>query len=123
MAQPLQYYIVKDVFNYKFYLKMKKVILFAALLIGCLAFANAGIVNSEAVSTVKVTNGDYNEVALKDLNEIVQEAVISFAGETYHIAKVEFDAENELTKVSFLNKEDDTLTIVIFDKEGKEVKE
>ncbi|MCL2132022.1 MAG: hypothetical protein FWH36_06180 [Lentimicrobiaceae bacterium] len=100
---------------------MKKVILFAALSIGCVAFANARVsVNADNVSTVQVTNGDYKEVALTDCPEVIQVAVKNLAGDVYDVKKVEFDAETELTKVAFVNKEDGTEKTVILDKEGKE---
>jgi len=104
---------------------MKKVILCAALMIGCVAFANAQftVSSEETVSTVQVTNGDYKEVILADLSEVVQEAVKNLAGEVYEIKKLEFDAERELTKVTLAQKEDGGEKVVILNKDGKEVEE
>ena len=102
---------------------MKKVILCAALLTGCVAFANAWTISSETVSTVQVTNDDYKEVVLADLSQVVQDAVKEIAGEVYDVKKVEFDAEKEFTKVTLLKKEDNTEKVVVLNKEGKEVKE
>ena len=102
---------------------MKKVILCAILLAGYVTFANARTTNFETVSTVQVTNGDYKEVALTDLSEVVQEAVTNLAGDTYDIAKIEFDAAKEITKVTLSNKENGVTSVVYLNKEGKEVKE
>ena len=100
---------------------MKKVILFAALLVGCVAFANARVVvTSDVVSTVEVTSGDYKEVALADLSEVIQEAVKNHAGEIYDVKKVEYDAEKELTRVTLTKKDDNSEKSVILNKEGKE---
>jgi hypothetical protein len=102
---------------------MKKVILCVALLAGCVTFANAWTISSKTVSTVQTTNNDYKEVALADLSQVVQVAVKEIAGDVYDVKKVEFDAEKEFTKVTFLNKEDNAEKVVILDKDGKEVKE
>ena len=103
---------------------MKKVVLFAAILIGCVVFANARItVSSENTAILQVTTDEYKEVAMADLNQIIQDAVKELAGETYDVKKVEFDAEKELTKITLLNKEDESEKTVILNKEGKEVKD
>jgi hypothetical protein len=102
---------------------MKKVILCAALMIGCVAFANARFTVSSATVSTEVTNGDYKEVALADLSDVVQEAVKNLAGEVYEVKKLEFDAEKELTRVTLTQKEDNTEKVVLLNKEGKEVEE
>ena len=102
---------------------MKRIILCAALLVGCVTFANAWTISSETVSTVQITDNDYKEVALADLSQVVQNAVKELAGEDYDVKKVEFNAEKEFTKVTFLKTEDNTEKVVILNKEGKEVKE
>jgi len=102
---------------------MKKVILCAAIMIGCVAFANAqsAVSSEEIVSAVQVTNGDYQEVTLADLSEVVQEAVKNLAGEIYEVKKLEFDAEKELTRVALIQKENGEERVVILNKDGKEV--
>jgi len=106
---------------------MKKVILSAALLIGCVAFANAQAavrISTDDATVTQVASDDYKEVQLADLSQVVQAAVKEIAGETYDVKKVEFNAEKELTKVTFVGKEDkDAEKVVVLDKEGKEVKE
>jgi hypothetical protein len=102
---------------------MKKVILFAALLTGCVAFANARFTVSENTVTSELTINDYKEVALADLSEVVQNAVKELAGDTYTVKKVEFDAEKELTRVTLAEKENGNEKTVILNKEGKEVKD
>jgi lipocalin len=49
--------------------------------------------------------------------------VKNLAGEVYDVAKVEFDAEKELTKVTLANKEDKSEKVVVLNKEGKEVED
>jgi len=102
---------------------MKKVILFAALTIGCVAFANARftVSSEDAVSTVQVTNGDYKEITMDDLSDVLKEAVKNLAGETYQVKKLEYDAEKDLTRVTLA--QGDTEKVVILNKEGKEVEE
>jgi len=103
---------------------MKRVILFAVLLTGCVAFANARFtVSSENVVISQITSDEYKEVALTDLNQVIQNAVKEIAGEAYDVKKVEFDAEKELTKVTLTSKDGDSEKTVILNKEGKEVKE
>ena len=103
---------------------MRKIILCVVLLTGYVAFANASVkINAETVSAVQVTDGDYKEVALADLSEVVQEAVKNLAGEVYDIVKVEINTEKELTKVTLRKKEIDETETVTLDKEGKKVTE
>ena len=104
---------------------MKKVILCAALLIGCVAFVNAQAARISADNAVtQLASDDYKEVKLADLSQVVQDAVKEIAGETYDVKKVEFNAEKELTKVTLVGKEDGSAEkTVVLDKEGKEVKE
>jgi len=103
---------------------MKKVILFAILLVGCVAFANAQCTTKSQTSSTEqvVAAGDYKEVALTDLSDVIQKAVNTIAGDTFDIKKVEFNADAELTRVTFANKADASEKIVILDKAGNEVK-
>lgn len=103
---------------------MKKIILFAILSVGYVTFTNAQSATEPQTVSVEqvVASDDYKEVALADLCEAVQEAVKNLAGETFEVKKIEFNAENELTKVTFTNKEDASEKCVILDKEGSEVK-
>jgi len=103
---------------------MKKIILCVILLTGYVSFANAqAAISSEAVSTVQTANGDYKEVALENLSEVVQEAVKNLAGDSYDIVKIEFNAEEELTKVTLHGRESGETATVILNKEGEKVTE
>ncbi|MCL1937302.1 MAG: hypothetical protein FWF52_02765 [Candidatus Azobacteroides sp.] len=105
---------------------MKKIVLSVILLAGCAAFANARstdepqtVVTEEQVAL----NDDYQEVALTDLNEVVQAAINDLAGDAFDVKKVEFNAGEGLTKVTLANKEDASETVAILDKEGKSVQQ
>jgi hypothetical protein len=103
---------------------MKKIILFAILLVGGIAFTNAQCASkNQSVPTEQVVSaGDFKEVALTDLSDVIQASVKNLAGDTFDVKKVEFNAENELTKVTLVNKADASEKCVILDKDGKEVK-
>jgi len=104
---------------------MKKIILFAILLAGGIAFANAQCATTkpQAVTTTQtVSNDNYKEVALTDLSEAVQTAIKNLAGDTFDVKKVELNEEKGLTKVTLASKADASEKCVILDKDGKEVK-
>lgn len=104
---------------------MKRFFLSTVMVIGFCAFCSAqnSQANPKAVkATVAITEEDgYKEVKMEELSTIVQEAIKNnYAG--LKIAKLAYNAEKKLTKVTFL-----TLTgeekVVILDAEGKEYKE
>jgi len=103
---------------------MKKLILSAILLIGCVAFTNAQCAASEnqAVSTDQTAVTDeYKEVALTDLCQVIQKAVADLAGDTFDVKKVEYNAEKVITRVTLVNKDDQSEKLVLLDKAGKEM--
>jgi len=109
---------------------MKKIILFAILLTGGITFASAQSDSTkvqtdstaQVVATVQVATPDkYKEVAVTDLSDVVQAAVKTLAGDTLDVTKVEFNADDQLAKVTFANKSDQSEKVVILDKDGKEV--
>ncbi len=101
---------------------MKKIILSAILLVGCVAFVNAQEpAKAQTAATEQTATNEFKEVELSSLSETVQTAVKTLAGETLEATKVEFDAKAELTKVTLTNKENKSVKSVTLDKEGKEL--
>lgn len=104
---------------------MKKIILFAILLVGGISFASAQCDSTKVQTTDSteqvVSTDNYKEVALTDLSAVVQTAVTNLAGDTFDVKKVEFDADKEVTKVTLTKKDDQSEKVVILDKEGKDV--
>ena len=104
-------------------------ILSAILLVSCAAVASAQVEAEDAQSAQEeqvvqvLVTGEYKEVALTDLCAGLQEAVKNLAGETFDVKTVEFNAEEALTKVTLIDKVDESEKLVILDKEGQEVKE
>lgn len=100
-------------------------ILSLALLAGGLAFASVSLSDTHSVNTnaivVSQEDDGYKEVDIESLSETVQAAIKTMAGDTYGVKKTEFNAEMALTRVTFLNKADQSEKVVILDKDGKEV--
>lgn len=104
---------------------MKKMILCLAVLAGgfTAAVANDLVVLSTVNSEVVVGNEEFEAIEFKDLSETVQKAIVTLAGDTYDVKKLEFEKTKELTRVTLQEKGTETEKLVVLDKDGKEVTE
>lgn len=104
---------------------MKKMILCLAVLAGgfTAVVANDLVVLSAVNNVVVAGNEEFQAIEFKDLNETVQKAIVTLAGDAYDVKKLEFDKTKELTRVTLQEKGTETQKVVVLDKEGKEVTE
>ena len=104
---------------------MKKMILCLAVLAGgfTAAVANDLVVLSTVNSEVVVGNEEFEAIEFKDLSETVQKAIVTLAGDTYEVKKLEFEKTKEQTRVTLQEKGTETEKVVVLDKDGKEVTE
>lgn len=101
---------------------MKKLIFAAILLTGTVAFANAQTPQSApAPATEQVApEAGYQTIAPAALSEAVQNAIKTIAADALDVKSVEFNAAKELTKVTLIDKADQSEKVVILDKEGNQ---
>ena len=105
---------------------MKKILVATALFMGVfgLVETNANVMNTMECadsSCWSMQDDGFVAVKLEELSEPVQ-AAISKQNESNSIKSLAWNAETEQAKVVFVSNENDSEIVVIFDKEGNEVK-
>ncbi len=102
---------------------MKKILLSVAFMMSVCFFAGAQETQKVEKSTETLTTqvqDDYKEVKLENLNQNVQ-AAIQVYSQTSTIKKLEYAAAQKLTKITLIQKSDNSEKVVILDDAGKEV--
>jgi hypothetical protein len=101
---------------------MKRFFLSAVMVVGFCVFCNAQttptVQTGEKAVVTASTDGDYKEVKIEELSQIVQDAIKN----NYTDLKVKtlaYDAEKKLTKVTFVTPNGEE-KVVILNEEGKE---
>jgi Skp family chaperone for outer membrane proteins len=106
---------------------MKKVVLTATMILSLIILANAKplvqnstTVNQETIAVV-VTQDEWKEVKLEDLNEKVQ-AAIKTLQKSNDVKSIVYNEASKQTKVAVISKVDSSEKEVIFNDEGEEIK-
>lgn len=105
---------------------MKKIIVAIALMMGVfgLVETNANAMNAIVCadsSVMSMQDDGFVSVKLEELPEPVQ-AAIGKMGENYTIKSLAWNAEKGQAKVIFVSNENGSQVVVLFDKDGYEVK-